>query len=147
VSLDVRLCFEERHLGILRSATDPRDEEAARLLLTLSFPLGPALLGGLEGRAEGTFSAERLGGEARVSGHVRFARDGLHYLLSIDAGPSGTLRFEAQKSGFGVDFVSAVSTLGGRVVDAAGHTWGTVVLRFDPRADLRAAYRSLRLSP
>lgn len=143
----MRLCFEERHLGILRSASDPRDEEAARLWLTLSFPLGPALLGGFVGRAEGTLSAERLGGEARASGKVRFARDGLHYTLSIDAGPSGTFRLVAQKCGFGVDFLSAVSTLGGRIVDAAGSTWGTVVLRFDPRDDLRAAYRSLRLLP
>lgn len=143
----MRLCFEERHLGILRSASDPRDEEAARLSLSLSFPLGLSLLGGLEGRAEGTLSAERLGGEARASGEVRLARDGLRYLLRIDAGPAGLLQLEAHKGGFGVDFLSAVSTLGGRLVDASGATWGSVVLRFDPRDDLRAAYRSLRLSP
>lgn len=143
----MRLCFEERHLGVLRSAHDPRDEEAARLTLGLSFPLGLSLLGGLEGRAEGTLMAERLGGAVSASGEVRLARDGLRYLLRIDAGPAGMLRLEAQKTGFGVDFLSAVSTLGGRLVDASGASWGVVVLRFDPRDDLRAAYRSLRLEP
>jgi hypothetical protein len=143
----VRLLFEERHLGVLRSARDPLDEEAARLSLTLSFPLGLSLLGGLEGEAEGALSAERLGGEARATGRVRFGREGLRYALSIDAGSVGRFRLEAQKSGFDVDFLSAVSTLGGRIVDGSGDPWGTLVLRFDPRDDLRAACRSLRLLP
>jgi hypothetical protein len=142
----VRLRFDERHRGVLRLAGSS-DELPAKLALGISLPLEARRLVRPRLDAEGELSSPPLGAHARVEGEVWIERGELRYALRVDGGELGRLGMDARKSGFREDLLAASSTLGGRITRPDGSLYASVILRLDPRDDLRAAWRSLRLAP